>query len=224
MMSAVYLITRKNLLASVLEKSLREHFSIQVLSPKSVARNPEQLSNHIVLLDIGALPGQEFYHAMELISEQAPDATVAIINVDRGHNQQLIYRYVNIKGIFFTDDTLETLVKGIRELKGGVYWLSRKQMSNLLESLRVKELKQKKERSESEAIIEELTPRELEILKLVSTGATNIMIADQICLSENTVKTHLSNLYRKLDINNRTQATVWVKNNISLLSREGLSP
>ena len=60
-------------------------------------------------------------------------------------------------------------------------------------------------------MLKELTPRELEILKLVSTGASNSLIAEQVCLSTNTVKTHLTSLYRKLDINNRTQATIWVK-------------
>ncbi|MEL6660915.1 MAG: response regulator transcription factor [Bacteroidota bacterium] len=51
-----------------------------------------------------------------------------------------------------------------------------------------------------------ISKREYEILQLVATGSTNQEIADQLFISLNTVKTHLSNLYQKLDVRRRTQA------------------
>lgn len=51
-----------------------------------------------------------------------------------------------------------------------------------------------------------ISKREYEILLLVAQGATNQEIADQLFISLNTVKTHLSNLYQKLDVSRRTQA------------------
>jgi ATP/maltotriose-dependent transcriptional regulator MalT len=51
-----------------------------------------------------------------------------------------------------------------------------------------------------------LTNREMEILTLIAMGLTNKKIADQLVISENTLRTHVRNLYRKLDVNNRTQA------------------
>ena len=51
-----------------------------------------------------------------------------------------------------------------------------------------------------------ISKREFEILQLVAQGATNQEIADQLFISLNTVKTHLSNLYQKLDVSRRTQA------------------
>jgi DNA-binding NarL/FixJ family response regulator len=52
-----------------------------------------------------------------------------------------------------------------------------------------------------------LTDRELEILRLVAEGHTNGRIASQLCVSEQTVKFHLSNTYRKLGVSNRTEAS-----------------
>jgi DNA-binding NarL/FixJ family response regulator len=51
-----------------------------------------------------------------------------------------------------------------------------------------------------------LTERELEILQLVASGATNADIARQLWITQQTVKFHVSNVYRKLDVSNRTEA------------------
>jgi DNA-binding NarL/FixJ family response regulator len=61
-----------------------------------------------------------------------------------------------------------------------------------------------------------LTKRELEILQLVSEGHTNATMASMLWLTEQTIKFHLSNLYRKLDVANRTEAARWARNNGAL--------
>lgn len=53
----------------------------------------------------------------------------------------------------------------------------------------------------------ELTPRELEILRLVAQGSSNAVVARQLWVTEQTVKFHLSNIYRKLGVSNRTEAS-----------------
>jgi LuxR family maltose regulon positive regulatory protein len=51
-----------------------------------------------------------------------------------------------------------------------------------------------------------MTARELEVLRLISGGLTNQQIADQLFISAGTVKTHVKNIYGKLDVHNRVQA------------------
>lgn len=61
-------------------------------------------------------------------------------------------------------------------------------------------------RRAGQATGEGLSERELEVLRLLSEGATNEEIAGSLFLSEKTVKSHLSSIFRKLDVSNRTQA------------------
>jgi DNA-binding CsgD family transcriptional regulator len=58
-----------------------------------------------------------------------------------------------------------------------------------------------------------LTPRELEVLKLVATGRTNRQIAAELALSEKTVDRHVSNIFAKLDVPSRTAATAYAFRN-----------
>ena len=54
-----------------------------------------------------------------------------------------------------------------------------------------------------------LTIREKEILALVSSGYGNQQIADELCISIHTVKTHTYNIYQKIGVSSRLQATLW---------------
>jgi DNA-binding NarL/FixJ family response regulator len=55
----------------------------------------------------------------------------------------------------------------------------------------------------------ELTPRELDVLRLLGVGKTNRQIADELEISERTARTHVSNILGKLDLTSRTQAALW---------------
>ena len=54
-----------------------------------------------------------------------------------------------------------------------------------------------------------LTSRQTEILALVAVGATNEQIADKLCISPQTVKSHLYNIFKKINVPNRVQAALW---------------
>jgi DNA-binding CsgD family transcriptional regulator len=59
-----------------------------------------------------------------------------------------------------------------------------------------------------------LTPREIEILSLVAIGAKNEEIAEKLFISSNTVKTHIYNIFKKIDVPNRLQAALWAAKNL----------
>jgi DNA-binding NarL/FixJ family response regulator len=69
----------------------------------------------------------------------------------------------------------------------------------------------------------DLTRRELEILRLVAEGMSNAELARMLWVTEQTVKFHLSNIYRKLNVSNRTEASRWAQLN-GLLPTEPLRP
>jgi DNA-binding NarL/FixJ family response regulator len=62
-------------------------------------------------------------------------------------------------------------------------------------------------------VAHDLTKREVEILQLVSEGHSNSQLARMLWVTEQTVKFHLSNIYRKLDVGNRTEASRWAQLN-----------
>ena len=75
---------------------------------------------------------------------------------------------------------------------------------------------------EPSAAAHDLTRRELEILRLVAEGHSNSQLAAMLWVTEQTVKFHLSNIYRKLDVANRTEASRWAQLNGLLSSEEKL--
>lgn len=65
--------------------------------------------------------------------------------------------------------------------------------------------------SRRQKLVDILTPRELEVLQLLTKGITNREIAEILCLSPGTVRIYLSNIYLKLDVKTRTQAAIVAK-------------
>ncbi len=107
-----------------------------------------------------------------------------------------------LKGIFFKNEPLGNIAKGIRAILDGDFWYSRKTLSQYLwEQRTVPKLK-------GEAAVE-LTAREKEVLLKIYSGKCNKDIADELCISFHTVKTHVYNIFRKIQVNSRFQATLW---------------
>ncbi|MCB9231344.1 MAG: DNA-binding response regulator [Bacteroidia bacterium] len=85
-------------------------------------------------------------------------------------------------------------------LAAGMIWMKRRQEAE--------QISQKEEKGEINLIAGEtdLSERELDVLKLIAEGMSNQEISDKLFVSLNTVKTHTSNIYQKLDVKRRTQA------------------
>ncbi|MBN3891595.1 MAG: response regulator transcription factor [Nostoc sp. JL31] len=64
----------------------------------------------------------------------------------------------------------------------------------------------------------ELTPREKEVLRLIATGASNREIAQELYISEGTVKNHVTNILNRLNLRDRTQAAIWANTYLSYLN------
>ncbi|WP_041566113.1 response regulator [Nostoc punctiforme] len=66
--------------------------------------------------------------------------------------------------------------------------------------------------------LNELTPREKEVLRLIATGASNREIAQELYISEGTVKNHVTNILNTLNLRDRTQAAIWANTYLSYLN------
>ncbi len=113
-----------------------------------------------------------------------------------------------VRGFFYREDSVDQLLKGIEIVFRGELWLSRRIMTNFI----LKNHRQESPGKEDAAAI--LTRREKEILTMVREGATNCGIADKLCISNHTVKTHLYNIFKKIDVCSRLQAAFWAARNL----------
>ena len=105
------------------------------------------------------------------------------------------------RGIIMKHAASEFLIKGIRKVYNGELWADNSTMSLVVESL------SKRLRGERPLDREkkDLSQREKEVITLVATGHRNKEIADKLFISEQTVKTHLSNIFQKLEVGDRLE-------------------
>jgi DNA-binding NarL/FixJ family response regulator len=109
----------------------------------------------------------------------------------------------NIHGLFYKDDPMHIIPKGISAILSGDLWYSRKTLTKrILEN-------NSSRHNFDHAAASHLTLREREILILMASGCSNKGIAGELCISGHTVKTHVYNIYRKLNVDSRFQAALW---------------
>ena len=108
-----------------------------------------------------------------------------------------------VQGVFFNNDPPKVISKGILGILNGDLWYSRKILTECL-------LKQSSQTNSSKSMDHNnLSTRESEVINLIALGSNYRAIADNLCISLNTVKTHAYNIYKKINVTNRLQATLW---------------
>jgi DNA-binding NarL/FixJ family response regulator len=133
--------------------------------------------------------------------------SVAVFNLIRGLRIEEEIVVLGVRGIFYVSDRPEHLQKGVLELLEGKTWLSREVLSRFIpETGKPRELSAK--------AVSALSQREIEILNLLTRGAMNTEIGEELHISRHTVKSHLYNIYKKIQVTNRLEAALWAKKNL----------
>ncbi len=144
---------------------------------------------------------------LEKLNEGNVDVNVLILTI---HNEiEYLYRAVEIgvNGYVLKDSESDVLIKAIRSIYNGESYIQPNMASLLFKKINGELDSQDKHNK--------LTKREIEVLKLITQGLLNKEIADQLCISEKTVKNHVSNIFKKIEVSDRTQAAVYaIRNNI----------
>jgi two-component system NarL family response regulator len=153
-----------------------------------------------VLLDL-SMPGRDGFECLELLREQHPEW--ALIVVSASDDDADIQRALDLGAICFVGKATDPT-----DLAGAVHVL-------LLGSVHLPDRRLKGGSPNGQGLDEVakglLTPRELEVLGLAAQGHSNSEIASALWVTEQTVKFHLSNTYRKIRVTNRTSASRWAE-------------
>jgi DNA-binding CsgD family transcriptional regulator len=132
---------------------------------------------------------------------------VALFNVSKGLGIEARAIRSGVRGFFYVEDQPDHIRKGVRAIFEGELWVSREIMSRCILEERAMEKPFPKG-------AHGLTAREIEILALLAIGATNEEISEKLFISVNTVKTHVYNLFHKINVPNRLQAALWAAKNL----------
>jgi len=118
------------------------------------------------------------------------------------------------KGYMLKNVNSTELLSSLRALDRGENAISRKMISSVLNEFSHSTF----EDSNQDQLMTKLSRREIEVLREIESGATNIEIAQRLFLSENTVKHHIRNIFEKLGVENRREAALIARQN-SIVSK-----
>ncbi len=163
------------------------------------------LKPDVILMDIN-LPGKSGIELTTELKKQAPDVKVLALTV--GGDQHYLSKMIKAGalGYILKDVDSDTLYEAIKTVARGDAYIPPHLLTIVLSEYR-------------EVLVEEkpvvlpgelgLTHRELEIVSYLACGDSNKEIAEKLSISEQTVKNHVSNIFRKMEVEDRTQAVIY---------------
>jgi len=134
---------------------------------------------------------------LSALQDKYPEAKLILIDTGL-KNHEIAFLLVNYKlrGIISPDASLELFHKAVRVVNQGEIWIDQKHLKSLLQRNGV--LTEHEE-------INRLSDQDKTIVQLISRGCKNREIGEKLCLSEHTIKAHVSRIYKRLNVSNRAQ-------------------
>ena len=163
----------------------------------------------VLLLDIN-MPEKNGLEVLDEIKKKEYDVKVLILTVHNELEYLLKAVDIGVDGYILKDSESAELKRAIHSVLAGENYIQASLIPALNNRLANRDIDKDK--------IDTLTSRELEVLIQVANGMINKEIATSLNISERTVKNHISNIFKKIDVSDRTQAAVFaIKNNIITL-------
>ena len=160
----------------------------------------------VLLLDIN-MPNMNGLEVLKQLKAKKLKVKVLVLTVHNETEYLMKAVDIGINGYVLKDSESSELKKAIFAIVDGETYIQ----PSLIPALNAKRI----ERNEDEEKIDALTRRELEVLKLLAIGMYNKEVAEKLEISERTVKNHVSNIFKKLEVTDRTQAAVFaIRNNL----------
>ena len=165
------------------------------------------LAPDVLVLDVG-LPDENGINVAARI--RAIESTTAVLILTAHNDPQLVFNLLQNGAIGYVlkDEALETLANAVRAASTGKSWLSPSVASQVIQRAISRTEPQQKE-VQKDSNVDDLTPREYEILCLLAEGLDNTAIADRLTLTKRTVQNHISTIYGKIGLNSRTEAMLY---------------
>jgi DNA-binding NarL/FixJ family response regulator len=193
----------------------------------------ERLLANVGIVVVGRATGGD--EALELIDAHAPDVFIAGINASVAEQLAVVRKaqqdHALLKCVVVADSAEVDAIEAAFAAGASVYCIKTAEEGDFASAIRQAfersiyiaangpEMTARSAPEVPSSATHQLTRRELEILRLVAEGHSNSQLAHMLWVTEQTVKFHLSNIYRKLNVANRTEASRWAQLNGLLSNR-----
>lgn len=168
----------------------------------------ERTKPDVLLLDLKMPKGDVVQNLLD-VGARSPSTRVMILTAFSDEENVLNAAKGGAKGYVPKGVPSATLLQAIKVVYGGGYWIDREVPSwETFQEIVQDQAAPREALPPVDESIKTLTKRETEILRLVAEGLTNDEIGKKIFISEKTVKTHLTNIFDKLKVNNRFKAAL----------------
>ncbi len=155
----------------------------------------KQFSPDMIILDLN-MKGMSGLDVLKALRLDDIDARIAVLTVSDARSDIFALIEAGADGYLLKDTEPDTLLVQLKKIAEGQVVLSDAVKQRLLDN------------HSANDPLQLLTDREMDVLKLIATGLSNKQIANQLFISEETVKVHIRNLLRKLNVHSRVAATV----------------
>ena len=173
----------------------------------SALAQAKALNPDVILMDV-RMPGMNGIEATERIAQECPGTRVLILTTFDLDEYAFAGLRAGASGFLLKDTRPAELAEAIRTVASGEAVVSPRITQRMLEMFASSLPNSGTPAQASDPRIDSLTPREKEILVLMSQGMSNAEIAEHLVVSATTVKTHVGNVLAKLDVRDRVQAVV----------------
>jgi LuxR family transcriptional regulator of csgAB operon len=175
--------------------------SMGEIPPLPMGVTPEEW--RLIFVDCQSMNGDAIMKMLQ--TEGAPylqHDIIALFNLSPGNADIARFIDLGVRGFFFETDQPDIILKGICALKYGEMWVARGILMEYVSQ-------RPRLAPPTDKAAKLLTRREKDILVQLTTGATNEEIASRLFISFHTVKTHITHIRKKLNVENRLQAALW---------------
>ncbi len=162
----------------------------------------EELDPDLILLDLN-MPGMNGFETLDQLRLRSLSGRIVVFSASNYSDDLITALKRGADGYLLKDMEPEELLAALKQAAAGKMVVSPTLTPILAQSLR-------EDRSEGERDIDQLTPRERDILKLIAQGLSNKMIARKLDITESTVKVHVKHLLKKMKLKSRVEVAVWV--------------
>jgi DNA-binding NarL/FixJ family response regulator len=208
----VFIISQQSLFLKALENAFSDAGDITVLGTtginNEVLKAIDNLPPDVALLDLDG-PSDSGLDLARKIKQRSPNIGVIILTSNPDDNQLFLALKAQAVAYLSKEVTEQQLIETIRRVARGEHPINESLTNRpkLAEHV-LQQFQELSLRTEAEAFISPLTPREIEILEYIAQGFLNKQIAAELGISEQTIKNHVTSILRKLNANARTEAVV----------------